>query len=68
MLEIGWFKYVPHSEVREYELLGWENLGVLKETHHGHYAELMRWTGTGEPPCRKDSSTRDKTIPTAQAG
>jgi hypothetical protein len=66
--KLQWFRYVRFAEVPQYEEEGWESLDGLTSCHHGHYSTLMRWTGTGEPPCRNDSSTSEQTTKTAQAG
>ena len=42
-----WLKYVRHSEVPEWEAIGW----VVVDTdngHHSYYSCIMEWRGTGE--------------------
>jgi hypothetical protein len=42
------YRYVPHSNAKKYENLGWvfdSDLGPP----HAAYASLYRWEGTGEP-------------------
>lgn len=41
-------RYVPHSRVRDYEAIGWTDLGALPRPH-GDYACLMEWRNDGEP-------------------
>ena len=40
--KITWFKYVPHSMVAVFRLVGWEVDADLGPTH-GHYSVLMRY-------------------------
>jgi len=65
---MSWWMYVPHSEVARYVSEGWEPTPGLKDAHHGTYAVLMRWSRTGEPPCKIDSSTKDTKTRIAEAG
>ena len=47
----GFFKYVPHALVRQYELDGWTVYKeALEGTHHGHHSTLMfiAWKGDDE--------------------
>jgi hypothetical protein len=46
---VSWFKYVPHENVSEYLLKGWEVADSLNGTNHGFFAVLMKWAGEGEP-------------------
>lgn len=53
------FKYVPHSQTKEYEALGWEfsaNLGPP----HGCYSVLYVWAGEGEPVMPKDQPVKQE--------
>jgi hypothetical protein len=43
------FRYVIHDRVQAYLSAGWEIANDLADTHHGHYAVLMRWDRAGEP-------------------
>lgn len=43
-------KYVPHGFVDSFEKAGWvAEPHILSGTHHGDYAEAMRWVGEGDP-------------------
>ena len=43
-------QYVPHGFVHAFEKLGWiVEPHILQGTHHGYYADAMRWGGEGEP-------------------
>lgn len=47
---VSHFRYVVHKLIPDYEALGWENTGDLRGTHHSEYADLMMWSGDGDPP------------------
>jgi len=51
---IKWLKYVTHSDLKQWEELGWEATGALIETHHGVYSDLMIWSGVSAPLYPKD--------------
>lgn len=44
----GWYKYVIHRMVVEYERLGWRVVSDL-DRPHGEYSVLMQWLGEGDP-------------------
>lgn len=42
--------YVPHGFIHAWERVGWVvEPHILQGTHHGQYAEAMRWAGEGDP-------------------
>lgn len=44
-----YIKYVRHHEVEAFKAKGWVVSNDLGGTHHGNYACLMSFEGTGEP-------------------
>lgn len=44
----GDYRYVPHSEAKQWEALGWEFTADLGPPHCV-YASLYKWAGEGEP-------------------
>lgn len=56
----SFFKYVPHSETKAYEALGWRFAGDLGSPH-GFYSSLYVWEGQGEPQIPKRTITQEKT-------
>lgn len=44
----GWYKYVLHRLVVDYEHIGWRVVADLGPPHN-HYSVLMQWFGDGEP-------------------
>jgi len=65
-MTVSFFKYVLHHDIPAYETLGWKDLKTLVDTHHGFYAELMQWTGAGEPVMPGSSSMTRKSIQTPE--
>lgn len=47
--DVAFLRYVPHAKITLYEALGWVRCDALTGTHHGKYADLMRWDGAGSP-------------------
>jgi len=45
-------QFVRHSDVPDYEALGWIKTEGLKGTHHGFHSEIMKWPHPEKPPAR----------------
>lgn len=52
------YKYVPHSETKAYEALGWRFASTLGSPH-GFYSSLYVWGGEGEPKIPNRHATKE---------
>jgi hypothetical protein len=55
-------RFVPHSNVKAYEALGWEDRG-FSPGHHGVHSRVMKWEGEGEPIEPNQSESERKPDP-----
>ena len=46
---ISWMRYVIHDRVAAYEALGWRVVDTMAGSNHGHYSQLLKWAGEGDP-------------------
>lgn len=54
------YKYVPHSETKAYEALGWRFASALGSPH-GFYSSLYVWEGDGDPKLPRREIIQEKT-------
>lgn len=60
--KITWTKYVTHAEVPAYQKAGWSLGNDLKGTHHGHWSQIMKWEGEGDPVVPACEDTVERTL------